>query len=108
MRDAYRGPAVLVASGTEFDVDADLWLDEGHVDTSSILEHGGAVVHSYGLRSWGGHLTFAVGDSAFGVDQGALRLPDGGEGRVILSLYGVSADRDRVEVRGTGPAPFPI
>lgn len=107
MRDAYKGPATLIGSGKELDVDAELWTDKGRADTSSILDHGGRVFHSRGLKSWGGFATLTIGDSAFGIDQGVLRLPGGGEGQVILRLDGVCEDRARVEIQGSGPAPFP-
>ncbi|MEU9415172.1 hypothetical protein [Streptomyces sp. NPDC048272] len=78
------------------------------LNTSSNLgEDGGRVTHSRGLRTWGGTLSLSAAESAFDLADGVLRLPDGGEGRLIVCGYRVVKDGDEMEVQGSGPAPFP-
>lgn len=86
---SYQGPATLITGdGAEFDVDADLYVDSDG-----------------GMKTWLGAVTVAAdtsGPALLAVER--LRLPDGREGRIIVSA--VTVGSGLVDVQGAGPAPW--
>lgn len=103
MRDIYRGPAVLVGPVAEYEVHAELWED---VEDVNVMASDAVVRHVDGRRSWGGELTLSTADTAHGLDDGVLRLPDCGEGTILVQEYSVARDGDRLQVLGRGRAPL--
>ncbi|MGW6703598.1 hypothetical protein ACWGDE_01710 [Streptomyces sp. NPDC054956] len=102
MRDIYRGPAVLVGPVTEYEVHAELWDD---VEEVNVMTSDAVVRHVDGRRSWGGELVLSTSDTAQGLDDGVLRLPDGCEGAILVQEYSVAGVGDRLQVLGRGRAP---
>jgi hypothetical protein len=95
MAKTYQGPAVVLFDGAEYpaEVDFEITIERNnHIDVR---------------KSWDGYIDSdpAIGwfDSSTG-GEAAVRMPDGREGRVIATAGSLGSGR--VEVQGTGPAPF--
>jgi hypothetical protein len=91
-RFSYQGPANI--GGVDFD---DVHLDEER---------------DAGLRSWEGSTSFlaAAAPAEFtpglaNVDTVAVRLPDGREGRALVSNVAFDGQHWTIDLQGTGPAP---
>ncbi|MFE6284363.1 hypothetical protein [Streptomyces sp. NPDC057877] len=88
MNTSYRGPAVVVAGDEEFPVDADL----------RIHQEGG------GLKSWDGSLRSDPPVDLWDVEDAVLRMPDGREGKIVMTSGIVRSGEQ--DIQGSGPAPF--
>ncbi len=97
----YQGPAAAVAPGLAIPVVVDLRIEYQSVGT---VDGSGWVMRERGRKEWLGSIE-TTGDGAWGIfnADSKLRLPDGREGTFVTT----SASSDgRVEIQGTGPAPF--
>lgn len=96
MAHSYRGPAVIAYEGAEYAADVDLSI---HADYS----HRGTLT----MKSWDGTLNSDPAIDWFSSatpDEVVLRMPDGREGRFFATAGTLGSGR--VEICGTGPAPF--
>jgi hypothetical protein len=87
--NGYQGPATLItADGAELAAQVEL-----HVETDGQF------------KTWLGTATFDDPRAA-ALPEGRLVLPDGGEGRVIVTHVTGSTGGFVAEVQGSGPPPF--
>jgi hypothetical protein len=87
----YQGPAVLIAPGAEFAVEATL----SAARSGSVGEWGGSVQTDDPAEDF-----YAAIDGG----QVKIRLPDGSEGDVVATRTAIGSGRLRVS--GSGPTPF--
>jgi hypothetical protein len=94
--NSYEGPAVLVTEdGTSIPINVRFRKSE-----------------SGGLQSWEGAIAATMEADAFSLAPGdvAIRMPDGTEGRALISNASVSMDSSgtnfSTRILGNGPAPF--
>lgn len=95
MADTYRGPAVVILSDSERHAEVDLAIHRER-DKFRIT-----------LRSWGGTVDASPAIDWFSsptAEEAVLRMPDGREGRFVATAGTLGFGR--VEICGTGPAPF--
>jgi hypothetical protein len=95
MANTYQGPAVVIFDGVEYPAEVDFEI--------SVERNGGVVVR----KSWDGYVDSdpTIGWFSSPTAQPAIvRMPDGREGRFHAGAGTLGSGR--VEIRGTGPAPF--
>lgn len=95
MADTYRGPAVVILDGAEHHAEVDLTV------------HHERDAHMLTLKSWDGTVDATPGIDWFSsltAREAIIRMPDGREGRFFATAGTLGSER--VEICGTGPAPF--
>lgn len=95
MTDTYRGPAVVVMHGVDHAAEVD---SELHVERDP---------YRITKKSWNGRLESNPSIDWFSspaAEVATLRMPDGREGRFFAAAGTLGSGR--VEICGTGPAPF--
>lgn len=103
---SYHGDAQVVIGEAEYNVTADL---HGGTDKIVIRSAGNPDEVLDGLSYWGGHLAVEDDGVAWAIHEAGralLRLPNGETASFIASGGVVGATR--VDITGSGPAPFNI
>ncbi|WP_189146830.1 DUF4873 domain-containing protein [Streptomyces lacrimifluminis] len=98
----YQGRATVIVEGAEYEVDADLWSESGHVRVAAM----GDVSSVKGLASWGGTLDANHEEACWNILNGGvmrLQLRDGGEGEFLASGGTLGGP---VRITGNGEPPF--
>ncbi|MFM9643571.1 hypothetical protein [Streptomyces turgidiscabies] len=98
----YQGSATVSVEGVEYEVEAVLWSDAGHLRVVAM----GDVSSVKGLGSWGGTLDTDDEEAGWNILNGGvmrLQLRDAGEGEFLASSGSVGGP---VQITGNGEPPF--